>query len=134
MRPYEIILLDDASPDGSVDVARRLAAVSPVPIRVVVNEENSGSTFRQWMKGLSLATGDLIWIAESDDSCHPEFLERLVPEFYDTEVSLAYCQSTLIGPRGERLADDFLGHTDDICPVRWRHRYCVWEKKKPSWL
>ena len=50
-------------------------------------KKNNGSTFLQWLKGLSLATGDLVWIAESDDSAHPLFLERLVPEFFDPESS-----------------------------------------------
>ncbi len=116
-------MLDDASPDESVEIARRMARHARVPMRLVVNEQNSGSTFRQWLKGLSLATGDLIWFAESDDAAHPMFLERLVPEFFDPEVVLAYCQSALFGPRGERLADDFLAHTDDISVGRWRGRY-----------
>ena len=120
LKPHEIIFLDDASPDDSVEVAGRMARHAPVPMQIVVNEENSGSTFHQWLKGLSLATGDLIWLAESDDSAHPLFLERLVPEFFDPDVVLAYCQSALIGPEGERLADDFLAHTDDISTVRWR--------------
>jgi glycosyltransferase involved in cell wall biosynthesis len=125
VKPHEIIFLDDASPDKSVKVARRVAAEAPVPMQILVNEQNSGSTFRQWMKGLSLASGDLVWLAESDDSCHPEFLERLVPEFYDPDVALAYCQSALIGPRSERWSDNFLGHTDDISESRWRSRYSV---------
>jgi len=121
--PDEIIFLDNASPDNSVEVARRMAELSPVPMRIVVNPENNGSTFLQWLKGLELATGDLVWIAESDDSCHPELLERLVPEFYDPEVSLAYCQSALIGTDGQRLADTFLAHTDDISTTRWRSHF-----------
>ena len=121
--PHEIIFLDNASPDDSLEVARRMARRSPVPMRILVNEQNNGSTFRQWLKGLSLATGDLIWFAESDDAAHPLFLERLVPEFFDAEVALAYCQSALIGPGGERLADDFLAHTDEISPDRWRDRF-----------
>jgi glycosyltransferase involved in cell wall biosynthesis len=125
IEPHEIIVLDDASPDDSVKVARRMASRATVPMQVVVNEENSGSTFHQWLKGISLATGDLIWLAESDDSAHPLFLERLVPEFFDPDVVLAYCQSALIGPDGERLADDFLAHTDDISTARWRCRYSV---------
>ena len=100
--------------DESVEVARKLAPLSPVPMQIVVNEHNGGSTFRQWLKGLSLATGDLIWIAESDDSAHPLLLERIVPEFYDPDVMLAYCQSAIIGPGGETLAENFLAHTDDI--------------------
>ena len=77
LKPHEIIFLDNASPDDSVEVVRRLARHSSVPIQIVVNEKNNGSTFLQWLKGLSLATGDLVWIAESDDSAHPCFLERL---------------------------------------------------------
>ena len=122
-KPHEIIVLDDASPDDSVRVARRMARHAPAPMQIVVNDQNSGSTFKQWLKGMSLATGDLIWFAESDDSAHPLFLERLVPEFFDPEVMLTYCQSALIGPRGERLADSFLAHTDDISTDRWRGRF-----------
>ena len=121
--PHEIIVLDDASPDESVSIAKKMARRSPVPMQVVVNDVNSGSTFRQWLKGMSLATGDLIWFAESDDCAHPLYLERLVPEFSDPKVKLAYCQSALIGTKGERLADDFLAHTDDISRSHWRGRY-----------
>lgn len=113
-QPHEIIFLDNASPDDSVEVARRLALESPVPMTIIVNERNNGSTFRQWMKGLGLATGDLVWIAEADDACRPQLLERLVPEFYDPEVVLAYCQSATIGPDSEILSDHFREHTDDL--------------------
>jgi glycosyltransferase involved in cell wall biosynthesis len=120
LRPHEIIFLDNASPDDSVEVARRLSRESLVPMRIIVNERNNGSTFRQWMKGLSVATGDLVWIAEADDACHPQLLERLVPEFYDPEVALAYCQSAIVGPEGELLSGDFLEYTDDLSHDRWR--------------
>jgi glycosyltransferase involved in cell wall biosynthesis len=124
-RPHEIVFLDDASSDESVAIARRLASESPLPFRLVLNDSNSGSTFRQWLKGIDLARGDLVWIAESDDTCRPELLERLVPEFLDPEVMLAYCQSATIGPDGRRLAQDYLSSTEDLSPVRWRHRYRV---------
>ena len=121
--PHEILFLDDASSDESVAVARRLAAESPVPFRLVLNESNGGSTFRQWLKGIDLASGDLIWIAESDDTCRPELLERLVPQFEDPEVMLAYCQSAMIGPDGRPYAPDYLALTEDLSPVRWRYPY-----------
>ena len=53
---YEIIVLDDASADDSLDVLQSLrGGLAPEP-RVVVNERNSGSVFRQWLRGLELAT------------------------------------------------------------------------------
>lgn len=122
-KPDEIIVLDDASPDDSVRVIERLAKQAPVPLRIAVNETNSGCPFRQWVKGIEMAAGDLIWIAESDDSCHAEFLERLLPEFHDPDVALAYCQSELIGPDGRQLEPHFLPHTDDLSKSRWRARY-----------
>ena len=123
--PREILFLDDASSDGSVEVAQRMASESPVPFRFLLNESNGGSTFRQWLKGIDQAGGDLIWIAESDDTCRPELLERLVREFRDPEVTLAYCQSAIIGPDGQRLAPDYLASVEDLSPIHWRYPYCV---------
>jgi glycosyltransferase involved in cell wall biosynthesis len=123
--PHEVIFLDDASTDESVAVARRLSSESPLPVRFVLNESNSGSTFRQWLKGIDLAGGDLVWIAESDDTCRPELLERLVSAFVDPEVTLAYCQSAMIGHDGQQYAADYLSDTEDLSPVRWRYPYCV---------
>jgi glycosyltransferase involved in cell wall biosynthesis len=73
----EVILLDDASSDDSVAVARQTAAEWGRELRVVVNEANSGSVFRQWRRAAELARGDFLWIAEADDSSDPKFLEKL---------------------------------------------------------
>ena len=86
----EVILLDDGSSDDSADVLRKWALRYPQCSRLSVNDVNSGSPFRQWAKGLELATGDLIWIAESDDFSSPTFLEKIVPAFANPAVNLAF--------------------------------------------
>jgi hypothetical protein len=73
----EVIVLDDASGDDSLAVARATAAEWGRDIRVIVNERNSGSAFRQWRRAAELARGDFLWIAEADDSADPHFLARL---------------------------------------------------------
>ena len=115
LKPHEIIVLDDASPDLSVQVAEAKARQSTVPMRIVVNQENSGSTFHQWLKGLSLATGDLIWFAESDDAAHSIFLERLVPEFSIPTSSSLTVNRRSSAPRastGRRLPGAYRRHLD----------------------
>ena len=70
---FEVILLDDASTDSSVEILEEYAK-DPRVSHLVVNKENSGSPFRQWQRGIELSRGEYIWIAESDDSCDPDFL------------------------------------------------------------
>jgi hypothetical protein len=69
-RPYEIVFLDDCSSDGSVGVAEALLKDAGIPHRVIRNSANQG-VYRQWLRGLREATGDLVWIAEAADDCAP---------------------------------------------------------------
>lgn len=100
---FEIIILDDCSTDNSREVIAAFAS-NPKVSRIVYNEKNSGSPFVQWRKGLELACGDIIWIAESDDSCTPVFLETLMPAFEaDPDCVVSFCSSEMTGPEGEPL-------------------------------
>lgn len=89
---YEIIILDDKSSDNSIDVINQYKD-NPHVSHIVINEENSGSTFKQWHKGFELAKGEVIWIAESDDSCDKSLLETLVGGYVDNNAVLAFCRS-----------------------------------------
>lgn len=105
----EVIILDDASTDDSREVIRRISAAAPVPIVTAFNETNSGNIFKQWNKGLSLASTDLAWICESDDSCVPNFLDALAPYFDDPSVMIAFGRVEYIDANGAHL-DDKNGH------------------------
>lgn len=104
---FEVIILDDCSPDGGasktvIEQYREHPHVS----NIIYNEENSGSTFKQWEKGISLAKGELVWIAESDDKCLPTLLDKLVGQFVkDENLALAFCKTVAFDDNGkeERL-------------------------------
>lgn len=90
---FEVIILDDCSTDNSREIIEQYRN-HPRISQIVFNEQNSGSTFAQWNKGLSLATGEYIWIAESDDVASPMLLSTLVSGIItDSNVAIAYCQS-----------------------------------------
>ena len=71
---FEIIILDDCSSDNSLEVIDMAMQKHSKHIRVYQNESNSGSPFGQWLKGVEMARGDYIWIAEADDLAKPNFV------------------------------------------------------------
>jgi len=109
---FEVIVLDDKSPDNSVGVIKTTAEAYEREISLIVNEENSGSVFRQWKKGADLARGDYLWIAEADDSASPEFLSKILES--DTGFCLAYTDSAQINEKDEHLADNYRYYYDKV--------------------
>lgn len=94
---FELIILDDCSTDNSKEVIERYRQNSKVS-KIIYNEKNSGSPFKQWAKGFELAQGEYIWIAESDDWAELIFLETLVPKLIDEKIALAFCNSKIVYP------------------------------------
>jgi glycosyltransferase involved in cell wall biosynthesis len=120
---HEVILLDDASTDDSAAVIAELEHVGRGRLRVVRNDVNSGAVSRQWARGVELATGELVWIAEADDFADPGFLAASVPAFDEPEVVLSYTQSRQVSDDGQVLAEDYLDYVADIDPTLWRTNY-----------
>jgi glycosyltransferase involved in cell wall biosynthesis len=102
---FEVILLDDCSIDNSRIILSEYAKKDKVS-HCVFNQNNSGNTFIQWNKGISLAKGDYIWIAESDDFCGETFLEKVIQPLLDNQdVILSYCQSNRVNEKGEVIGN-----------------------------
>jgi glycosyltransferase involved in cell wall biosynthesis len=113
---FEVILLDDASTDGSADILKEYRS-DPRVSHLVIEQKNSGSACAQWRKGMGLARGELIWIAESDDSCEREFLSELVP-MITGKVGSAYCRSQRIDEKGRPAGDWYW--PDGLDPKLWK--------------
>jgi glycosyltransferase involved in cell wall biosynthesis len=118
---FELLLLDDASTDGSAAIADEYAGDARV--RVEHNRNNSGSPFPQWNRGARLARGDYLWFAESDDWAEPHFLERMVPVLErNPGVGLVHCQFRVVDEGGRQLRDP-AAWWDDLDPTRWRRDF-----------
>lgn len=95
----ELLFLDDASTDGSLDVLAPFARDERV--RVIVNRANSGNVFKQWNLGLREARGEFVWIAEADDYADTRFLETMLARFRrHPSVGLACCRPTVVDEQG----------------------------------
>lgn len=118
---FELLLLDDASTDGSDGMLERFAHQRNC--RFLRNQENSGSAFAQWNKGVALSETEFVWIAESDDVAEPALLERLVRCLDEHPGAvLSYCQSTTISEKGiaMKVMDEW---TNDLDASRWKRDF-----------
>lgn len=92
---FEVIILDDASTDCSLEIINKYRH-HPKVSHYIINKLNSGSPFKQWIKGIELAQGEYIWIAESDDCSAIFFLEKAMQLLENNlNVSLVFTNSTI---------------------------------------
>jgi glycosyltransferase involved in cell wall biosynthesis len=70
----ELIIVDDASPDDTVAVARRLLDSAPIKSQLIVREKNTGVTANR-NAGYRAASGDWIQFLDHDDMLLPHKLE-----------------------------------------------------------
>ena len=86
----DIVILDDCSTDNSREVIDAYVQKYPGRVKSIFATTNSGNVFRQWQNGHSQASGDIVWICESDDFCEPTFVERAIRAFRDPSVMLSF--------------------------------------------
>ncbi len=114
---FELIILDDASTDNSLEVIGKYTEDPRVKTKFY--SENSGLPYKRWNDGADLAQGDYLLIAGADDSCHPTLLEKLVEKLDNNpSVGLAFTQSWEIDGDGKHLRS-MKEWTDDLSVDRW---------------
>lgn len=111
----EILVIDDKSPDHSVEILRRYE--SHPKVRLVLREQNGG-----WVtvsnQGLDLASGEYVLFANCDDDCDPRMVERLVDALQrHPSAGIAFCRSQMVDANDRVLGDDF-----EIREARFRLR------------
>lgn len=74
---YEVICVNDCSPDSSGDILKEYAQKYPDTILVIENEENMGQG-RSRMCAIGQATGDYVMFVDSDDYVAADYIERFM--------------------------------------------------------
>lgn len=120
---FELIILDDQSKDNSKTVIETYRS-HPKVSQIVYNNVNSGSTFKQWNKGIKLAQGELIWLAESDDDASKFFLEEMVSRFdQNPKLGIVYCDSYYINEQSAKIKCTHLWKNERFSTTRWDHDF-----------
>ncbi len=94
-RPDELVVCDDLSTDGTVELLEEFARTAPFPVRIHRNARNLG-VLRNFEKALSLCQGDLVFLSDQDDVWLPEKISEVVQLFEATPGALAIVNDKLI--------------------------------------
>lgn len=92
---YEIIAVDDASTDNSLEILRAFEKKYPGKVRVIhyeVNRRQGGAK----NEGLRAAVGEWIGFIDSDDWVTPDFYEKLLNRAEETGADLVGCDYNLV--------------------------------------
>lgn len=86
---YEIVVVNDGSPDGSLQIAERIAKDSN---NITIISQPNGGLSAARNTGLSVAKGDYVWFVDSDDWIKENCLGRLLEQLYNQNLeALAIC-------------------------------------------
>ena len=102
LRPRELIVSDDGSTDGTVDLVRQFSSRAPFPVVISTNSVQLGYG-ENFLVAAQKASSHLVAFCDQDDVWLPNKLERCEEGFSDETVHLVAHTAELIGARGERL-------------------------------
>lgn len=93
---YEIIVIDDASPDGTLEVAKKLQ--SHYGSKKIVLKPRAGKLGlgTAYVHGLGHATGNLIVIMDADMSHHPKFIPQFLKLLKEKKLDIVTVFSCLL--------------------------------------
>ena len=110
----ELIVIDDHSDDDSHTIISELQIQHG--FQYLRNERNSGTPFAAWERICTLATGDYIWVCESDDVAEQTFVETAVASLAAEPSAVMFYSSSLI----INEASETIGHTDSYFHDTWK--------------
>ncbi len=98
---WELLMVDYESEDGAWDYLQLRAAAEP---RMKLSRSPRVSLYANWNHCLSLATGEFVYIATSDDKLAPDCLEKLHAALVrHPECGVAHCPPLIFGEGSEAV-------------------------------
>ena len=120
----ELLVIDDASTDGSLESVRSQA---PPQLRIITNAHNLG-VVRSFGRGLALASHDVVFLCDQDDVWLPGKRAAYVAEFERDPATYAVISDCeVIDGEGKVLAPSFMatrgGFSSSVSSTLWRNRF-----------
>lgn len=131
--PAAMVVLDDGSTDGSLELVQAWAQTVPFPVTVERNAQQLG-VVRNFERATSLVSQDIVFLADQDDRWYPDKVRKFVDAFVrDPGIGLLHSDADLIDSAGapmERLLlDTLLVSSDERSLVAAGEAWRVYAKR-----
>jgi len=97
----ELIIIDDASTDGTVEILTQFES-NHKNVRLFIKPKNKGVTHR-YEEGIRIAACDYIFLCDQDDVWEEKKLERMIDVFKETDAKLVFSDARCIDSSGNSL-------------------------------
>ena len=114
MLPFELVVCDDGSTDGTLDILHRFARNAPFPVLIYENKKRLGFGFN-FLQAIGRSTGELVALCDQDDVWKEHKLRVCAEVMADPTVALVSHSARVFS------SPPLSGH--------WRipdHRFRVW--------
>ncbi len=92
---YEVILVNDGSKDGTLEVARKF---EKYPNFVLIDQLNRGVARARW-EGIKVSKGDYLSFVDSDDFIAPNMVFKMYKKAIETNAEIVVCCFGIVGDK-----------------------------------
>lgn len=95
LRPAELIVCDDASSDGTLDILKNFARHASFPVHIHSNPARLG-VVQNFDQAIRLCSGQIIALSDQDDIWHPDKLARLTTKLTEPGFHATFCNAEVV--------------------------------------
>lgn len=105
-QPDELIICDDGSSDGTLEIIHEFAQRALFRVEIIINDRNLGIT-KNFQKAIELCNGDLIALSDQDDVWSPQKIKQCEEIFENRpDIGLVFTNADLVDESLNHLGYD----------------------------
>lgn len=95
LKPNEIVISDDGSKDGTLEIIAQFQGKNLIPIRLLTHEKNLG-VYKNFIYCIEQCEGEIVFTCDQDDYWMPDKLEKHMRVHENEVIDLVYSNAEVV--------------------------------------